>query len=509
MTQPYESVAQPTAVPPPGCPAHVGGAGPEPLYTPEFNRDPYAVYRRLREAHGPLAPVELDPGVTAVLCVGYETALEILRRPETFSKDPRNWRARNEGRVPEATHSAQLIKPRAQAGWVDGEAHRRLRSAIDDSMSRIDPGALRGYVEHIADSLIDQFSAAGRADLIPEYCQLVPMLAVGELFGCPRDIADRLFAGMAKLLDGQDPAAAAQTIDATLRELIRIKRAEPGPDVTSWLIAHPARLDDEELAEQLLLMMGMGSEPVPSLISNAMRLLLTDERFAGDLAGGGMLVEDALDEVLWSDPPLANLGVHFPLRDVTISGTRLSAGEPVMISFAGGNQDAMQSARRKQGNRAHLAFSAGQHTCAGRSQGRLIATAAIEKLLDRLPDIDLAVDAEKLEWRPGLYGRGLVALPVRFAPVGRPPKSAEWDVGPAPAAPAPAASPAPAPSRAPAAAPAAGPGPAPASAAAPAPPAPPAALPAVPGAEGAAAEAAKPKPTGVLAFLARWRRSRK
>ncbi|MGY0061017.1 cytochrome P450 [Streptomyces sp. LZ34] len=502
MSQPYESVPQPTAVPPPGCPAHAGGTGAEPLYSPEFSQDPYAVYKRLRETHGPLAPVELDPGVTAVLCVGYETALEIMRRPETFSKDPRNWRAMTEGRVPETTHAAQLIRPRAQAGWVDGEAHRRLRSAIDDSMSRIDPGALRGYVEHIADSLIDQFSAAGRADVIAEYCALLPMLVIGELFGCPKDIADRLFAAMAGLLDGRDPVAAAQAVDAALRDLIGRKRTEPGADVTSWLIAHSARLDDEELVEQLLLLMGMGSEPVPSLISNALRLLMTDERFAGDLAGGGMLVEDALDEVLWTDPPLANLAVHFPLRDVTISGTRLRAGEPVVISFAGGNQDALHSSQYKQGNRAHLAFSAGQHTCSGRSQARLIATAAIEKLLDRLPDIELAVDAEKLQWRPGIYGRGLFELPVRFAPVGEPPKSAEWDAVPEPAAPAPAPAPAPA-------------APAPASAPGVLPPAPPA----VPGAEGTAAvelvsapadaEAAKPKPTGVLAFLARWRRSRK
>ncbi|MEU5638761.1 cytochrome P450 [Streptomyces milbemycinicus] len=494
MSQPYESVAQPTAVPPPGCPAHAGGTstgtstGAEPLYTPEFFQDPYAVYKRLRETHGPLAPVEIEPGVTAVLCIGYETALEIMRRPETFSKDARNWRAMNEGRVPEATHAAQLIRPRAQAGWVDGEAHRRLRSAIDDSMSRIDLGALRGYVERIADSLIDQFAAAGEADLIPEYCQLVPMLAVGELFGCPKDIADRLFAAMAGLLDGRDPMAAAQEIDATMRALIDLKRRDPGPDVTSWLIAHPARLNDEEMVEQLLLMMGMGSEPVPSLISNALRVLLIDERFAGDLAGGGMLVEDALDEVLWTDPPLSNLAVHFPLRDVTVSGTRLRAGEPVIISFAGGNQDALDSTQHKQGNRAHLAFSAGPHTCSGRNQGRLIATAAIEKLLDRIPDIELAVDAEKLEWRPGMYQRGLTALPVRFAPTGELSKSE-------PAAPA---------------------APAPQVPAAPAVPPAPTGLPAVPDAEGAAAEpggapgdADAPKPTGLLGFLARWRRSRK
>ncbi|MET8013755.1 cytochrome P450 [Streptomyces sp. NPDC005271] len=411
MSEPEESGAVP--VPPSGCPAH-GRTGPAPLHTPEFGRDPFAVYQRLREAHGPLVPVELDPGVTATLCVGYDTALEILRRPETFSKDPRRWRADNEGRVPDTSHAKQMIRYQLTATAADGEEHRRYRAAIDDSTSRIDPGALRGYVERIADSLIDQFIRAGEADLVAEYGALLPLLALGELFGCPPEIADRLFTAVAQFFDGTDVGSAERVIATALQELIDRKRAQPGADVTSWLIAHPERLTDEELIEQLGLLMAVGSEPVINLIGNALRVLLTDERFAGGLSGGSILVEDALDEVLWTDPPLANLAVHFPRRDVDLAGVRLREGEPIVISFAGANQDALRRSDRKQGNRAHLAFGAGPHTCPGRSSARLISAVAIERLLDRLPDVALATPPERLEWRPGIYQRGLVALPVRF-----------------------------------------------------------------------------------------------
>ncbi|MET7905652.1 cytochrome P450 [Streptomyces sp. NPDC005355] len=419
MIEPEESGAlpgaQPGAVPPPGCPAHGGGGtGPAPLHTPEFGRDPFAVYQRLREAHGPLVPVELDPGVTATLCVGYDTALEILRRPETFSKDPRRWRAENEGRVPGTSHARQMIRHQSMATASDGESHRRYRSAIDDSTSRIDPGALRGYVERIADSLIDQFSGAGEADLVAEYGALLPLLVLGELFGCPPGIADRLFSALAQLFDGTDVGTADRVIAAALQELIDRKRAQPAADVTSWLIAHPERLTDDELIEQLGLLMAAGGQPVINLIGNALRVLLTDQRFAGGLSGGSILVEDALDEVLWTDPPLANLAVHFPRRDVDLAGVRLREGEPILISFAGANQDALRRSDHKQGNRAHLAFGAGPHMCPGRSSARLISSVAIERLLDRLPDVALAVEPERLEWRPGIYQRGLVALPVRF-----------------------------------------------------------------------------------------------
>jgi cytochrome P450 len=431
-----------------------GTRAAEPLYTPEFAKDPSAVYQRLRETYGPLVPVELDPGVTATLCVGYDTALEILRRPETFSKDPRRWRAKNEGRVPDTSHAGQLIRYRPQPTAVDGTEHQRYRAAIDDSTSRIDPGALRGYVERIADSLIDQFCDAGEADLIGEYCALLPLLVLGELFGCPREIADRLFTGLAHLFDGTEVAEADRTITAALQELIALKRARPAADVTSWLIAHPERLAGHELVEQLMLLTASGSDPVINLIGNALRVLMTDDRFAGGLSGGSMLVEDALDEVLWTDPPLANLAVHFPRHDVSLAGVRLREGEPVVISFAAANQDALQVSDRKRGNRGHLAFSAGPHMCPGRSSARLIASVAIEKLLDRLPDVELAGTEEELRWRPGIYQRGLVSLPVRFPvtapdPEPEPEPEPEPRRGPDPAMAAPDAE-APAPDEAPA-----------------------------------------------------------
>ncbi|WP_186000276.1 cytochrome P450 [Streptomyces malaysiensis] len=364
--------------------------------------------------------MELDPGVPAMLCLGYDTALEIMRRPETFSKDPRHWRARNEGVLPEGSYAPHIIRPRPQVDFVDGEEHRRLRGAIEDTTGRIDSAALRNYVERIADSLIDQFCEAGEAELIGTYCALVPIMVSSQLFGCPQEIMDQLLRGVASFIDGSDPSGGDRTSGAALRELIDLKRREPGADITSWLIAHPARLTDEELIEQLLLLIGMVTGVVPGLIGNSLRVLLTDERFSGELMGGSMLVEDALDEVLWTDPPVANMGLYFPVHDTNLAGKRLRAGDAVMISFAATNRDALLRSPHKQGNRAHLAFGAGPHACPGRSSARLIASVALEKLLDRIPDLALAGEIEELKWLSGIFVRGVITLPVRFAPVARP-----------------------------------------------------------------------------------------
>lgn len=96
-------------------------------------------------------------------------------------------------------------------------------------------------------------------------------------------------------------------------------------------------------------------------------------------------------------------------------------GRPLVVSLAAANTDPALTADRRAGNRAYLAWSAGPHTCPAQRPARRIAAVAVEKLLDRLPDVGLAVPADELKWRPGPFHRTLVALPVTFPPgvVGR------------------------------------------------------------------------------------------
>ncbi|WP_326720099.1 MULTISPECIES: cytochrome P450 [unclassified Streptomyces] len=401
--------AVPPPVPPQGCPFH------EPLHGPEFAADPAAVYRRLRKA-GPTAPVELAPGVQATLVTGYDAALHVLRSPETFSKDPRRWTDLADGTVPMDSPVVPMMAYRPNALFTDGEEHRRLRGAIADSLARVEPSMLRGYVERSADTLVDRFAPLGAADLLGEYAQVLPLLVFNHLFGCPAEYGVRLVEGMSGIFDGVDAEKANELLTATLVDLVTLKRARPGQDMTSWLMAHPAGLTDEEMIHSLVLLMGAGTEPQQNLIANSLRLLLSDDRFAGDLSGGSLPVEDALDEVLWADPPMANYAVHFPMHDVVYEGVLLRAGAPLVVSFAAANTDPALAADQRAGNRAHLAWSAGPHNCPAQSPARLIAAVAVEKLLDRLPDVELAVPVEELVWRPGPFHRALAALPVRFPP---------------------------------------------------------------------------------------------
>ncbi|MFB4320452.1 cytochrome P450 [Actinomadura sp. 21ATH] len=383
------------------------------MYGEDFAADPQALYDEMR-AHGPLAPVELAPGVEATLVVGYDAALEVLRDAATFPKNPSRW----ERTVPAGCPVLPMMGYRPNALFTDGEYHARLRAAINDALARVDTIALREYVEDSAGRLLDGFAGAGEADLVAQYARALPLLVFNEMFGCPPEIGDRLVYGMSGIFEIEHAEEANAVLTQGVVDLVRLKRERPGADVTSWMMAHPVGLTDEEMAHQLVVLMGAGTEPQQNLIANGLRLLLTDDRFAGDLSGGSLQIEDAIEEILWTDPPMANYGATYPVRDVDFAGTRLPADRPVVISYAAANTDPTRASAHRAGNRAHLAWGAGAHTCPAKSHARLIASVAIERLLDRIPDLEPAVPAGELRWRPGPFHRALAALPVRFPPAG-------------------------------------------------------------------------------------------
>ncbi len=405
------------AVPPPGCPAHVPGSGPYPIWTPEFAANPGTAYDAMRRSYGAFAPVELATGVEATLVLTYDAALQVLRGTDSFGKDSRRWKAFNEGQVPADSPVVPMMSYRPNAFYAEGDEHRRLRGSIDDCLARIDPNALRGYIERSADMIIDRFASRGHVDLLSEYAKELPLRVLTQVFGATEEIGDRMYTGIRGIFDGIDAENANTILGTAILELIELRRREPGEDMVSWFLEHPSNLSQAELIDQLVVTTGAATEPQQNLIANALRLLLSDDRFAGSLNGGSMPVEDALEEVLWTDPPMANYGIHYPYHDVEINGQKLREGCPVIVSYASATNDPSIVTDKRAGNRAHLAWSAGPHGCPAQREARIIASVAIERLLDRLPDLELAVPVDELVWRPGPFHRALTALPATFPPV--------------------------------------------------------------------------------------------
>ncbi|MFD7989000.1 cytochrome P450 [Kitasatospora indigofera] len=453
--------------PPPGCPMHAGAApgGAAPLYGAAVAEDPHGLYAALRERHGPVAPIELEPGVEAWLVLGYPELLELTRQEQLFSKDSRRWRVPAEGRLSPESRLLPMTSWRPTLLNLDGAEHQRLRAAVAGTLARIDQRRLRETTEAAADSLIDDWGPDGTADLIAQYARRLPLLVFTQLLGLPAEAGPRMIELISHFVDSSEESVrAGAEFQATLTELVRSRRAEPGPDLTSWLLAHPAALTDEEAVHHLVVILVAGNETTINWTGNTLRLLLTDRRFRATLSGGRLTVADALEEVLWRDPPTQNFPGRWATGDTVLGGQYITEGDMLVLGLAAANADpAAQGAAPDSGstlrdgtglagNRAHLAWGAGKHVCPAQEPARLIVETAVETLLHRLPDLQLAVPVHELAWRPSPWSRALVSLPVLYSaftpprpaaperPVWTPPSAAPTSSAPSPSIPSDATS---------------------------------------------------------------------
>ncbi|MFC1420759.1 cytochrome P450 [Streptacidiphilus cavernicola] len=415
--------AQP-AVPPPGCPAHgLGSDAIRRLYGPEAEADPMGLYEKLRAEHGTVAPVLVHGDLPAWLVLGHRENLDVARTPSRFSRDPRRWRDMQEGRVGPAHPLAPIAAWQPLCNFVDGKEHERLRGAVNDGLARFDRRGVRRHVTRFANQLIDEFAPVGQAELVGQFAAHLPMLVMTQLLGMPEEYGPRLVEAARDMMKGTPTALASNDyIVGTLRQLVERRRAEPGEDFASWLIAHSSALSDNEVVEHLRLVLITAFETTANLIANTLRMVLTDRRFRASLAGGRMTLPDALEQVLWDEPPLTTILGRWATGDTELGDQRIKAGDLLLLGLAAGNVDPAirpDPTVPVHGNRSHLAFSGGPHECPGQDIGRAIADTGIDTLLMRLPDLRLAVPETELRWVSTLMSRHLVALPVEFTP-GRP-----------------------------------------------------------------------------------------
>ncbi|MFC9329307.1 cytochrome P450 [Kitasatospora sp. NPDC057015] len=409
-------MTEPAPIPPPGCPAHAAA----PLYGPRFQTDPAQVYRELRAAHGPVAPIELAGGVPGWLVIGYRELQQVTSRPQLFGRDSTRWNAWPT--IPADWPLKPMMAPVPSILYAEGAEHRRRSAAVTEALAAVDQYELRKYCEEVADRLIDDFAGRGEADLVAEYAHRMPLLVLCRLFGLGEQEAPELIRGLLAMLDGgSDAQAGAQRLLTGMAALVAEKHEWPGADIPSRMMAHEAGLSDEEVVRDLRVLLIAGHQPCAYWISNALRLMLTDGRFAASLSGGRRSVSQALNEALWEDTPTQVFAGRWATRDTELGGQRIAAGDLVLLGLAGANADPAvrpDGGAPAEGNRAHLSYSHGEHGCPSPAQevAEVIATTAIEVLLDRLPDLRLAAAEHALVWRPSAWVRGLVALPVAFTP---------------------------------------------------------------------------------------------
>ncbi|MER5533289.1 cytochrome P450 [Streptomyces mirabilis] len=394
---------------------------PVPLSGPRFQTEPAELYREMRRDHGAVTPVVLDGDIPAWLVLGYRELHQVTGDPVLFSRDSELWNQWD--RIPDDWPLLPMIgRKQPSILYTVGERHRERAAMISDALEAVDAFELRAQAERFADELIDAACAKGETDLIGDYAALLPVRVLAMLYGFAEEQGPGLVTALNDMVNGRENALAGQQhLAGSMARLIADRKAAPANDVVSRMLANTAGFTDEEIIQDLMVMMAAGHQPTADWIGNSLRLMLTDERFAASLFGGRNSVAEAMNEVLWEDTPTQNVAGRWASRDAQLGGHRVRAGDLLLLGLQGANSDPQvrtDGSALTGGNNAHFSFGHGEHRCPFPAQevAEVIARTGIEVVLDRLPDIDLAVPADSLTRRPSPWLRGLTELPVRFTP---------------------------------------------------------------------------------------------
>jgi len=360
-------------------------------FLPEVQANPFPYYAYLREH----APVYQVPGAGFWAVSRYDDVLFIVKNPQIFSAsilisalmgDLNPW-------PPEVPPMVAMDPP----------DHTRLRKLVNRAFTPRRIASLEQHIREIAHSLLDAVPAQGTFDLVSTLSGPLPAIAIAELLGVPPErYADfkRWTNDIARCTNGvavppevrPQLRQSSNELKAYLEEAIAAYRKQPGDNLLSDMVRaeeENERLSPAEVLSMAILVITAGSETTTNLISNAILSLCAHPEQFAMVRTNPALVPNLVEETLRYDAPVQ----FFPrltMQEVTIAGTTLPAGTPVLAMFGSANHDERKFPDPERfditrNTEGQLAFSFGVHYCLGAQLARLEGKIALETLLARFP----------------------------------------------------------------------------------------------------------------------------
>jgi cytochrome P450 len=407
---------------------HVQTATSAPLFNPlapEFIRDPYPYYERMRTTD----PVHLTSFGAYVASRHAEVSL--VMRDKRFGKDYVERTIRRYG--PKIMDEPVF---RSMSHWMlqqDPPDHTRLRGLVVKAFTARRVEDMRPRIQQVVDETLDRIIPQGKMDLIEDFAFRLPVTIICDMLGIPEEHREAFYTGSrdgGRLLDPvplspeeikQGNAGNAMAA-MYFQQLFELRRKNPGDDLTTQLVQAEedgSKLTNEELTANIILLFGAGHETTVNLIGNGLLALHRNPDQLALLKARPELITNAIEEFLRYDSSVQLTG-RVALEDIDdLGGKRIPKGESVLCLLGSANHDpAVYPDKPEQlditrPNVRPLSFGGGIHFCLGAQLARIEAEIAISTLLRRLPDLRLD-DAVNAEWRPTFVLRGLKRLPASW-----------------------------------------------------------------------------------------------
>ncbi|MFI8822894.1 cytochrome P450 [Streptomyces sp. NPDC053431] len=364
----------------------------------------------------PVRKVRTIAGAEAWLVSSYALCKQVLEDPRFSLKDTS---------APGAPRQYALTIPPHVVNNMGNITGAGLRKAVMKAINPKAPG-LEEWLRAKAGSLVDAMLAEGApAELRSGFADPYSAGLHCRLLGIPEEDAPRLLRSLdvafmnapreieaARLNWDRDIAYMTERLDdpttgGLMAELAAL-RADP----------EYAHVPDEMLATVGVTLFGAGVISTAGFLTMALVSVLTRQDVREALAGGGVV--GAMDELLRVNLSIGDGLPRLALEDVRLGDTLVRAGELVLVLVEAANHDPEQFPEPldfrpdRENASEHLSFGGGRHYCPATALGKRHAEIALETVLDRLPELRLAVPVEQLVWRTNFMKRLPERLPVAW-----------------------------------------------------------------------------------------------
>ncbi|MEN7530493.1 MULTISPECIES: cytochrome P450 [unclassified Cupriavidus] len=392
--------------------------------SPAFFENPYPLYEQIRQA-GPLLP--LGPNV---FVTGRHAVIDALLRDRRMGK---TYLQSVQARYGEAATQQPVFQALSRTFlMMNPPAHTRLRALLMQAFNQRQVEAMRQIVAATTQRLLDRIGPQAEFDIVADFALPLPVEIICRMLDIPLEHGERLGAHAARLASALDLAPldadqlaladeAALVLEAHFRDVVAQRRAHPGDDLISALVAAEedgTTLSVDEIVSNVILLFVAGHETTSNMIGNTMIALFRNPDQLQRLRTDASLVRNAVVECMRHDGAV-QMVVRTAMEDVEAGGAHVPRGSIVFMLLGAANRDPAVFADPdrldiERDATAALGFGGGIHYCLGARLAMMEIEVAIRALLGRFPDLR-PVDLEQLAWHRRNNLRGVQALKVRTA----------------------------------------------------------------------------------------------
>ncbi|MFS0823098.1 cytochrome P450 family protein [Bacillus sp. 1P02SD] len=392
----------------------------------EFKQNAYKIYKELRE-HDPVHEITMPNGQRTWLITRYNDAVNVLKDNERFTKRVHYF---NPDQYASLLPEKEMNLVSRHMLYTDKPDHTRLRSIASNAFTPRMINGMSKEIQELTNELLDPIEERGSMEVVNDFAFMLPAAVISRILGIPQEDYSLIRKWSDDYMTASQNFGNLKSIYQSLNEfrlyideLVASRKKNPKSDLTSLLVqAHVNgdRLNSEELASTIFVLIVAGHETTGSLISSGLFALLQNPDQMRLWKDDPTVASTAIDELVRYYSPLEFATSRVALQDFTWYDKNIERGDVMFVGIASANRDTeifedpdyLDITRKKN---KHIGFGNGIHFCLGAPLARLEGDIAITTILKRFPNLRVEGTLEELKWKTGVVvSRGLEQLPVRL-----------------------------------------------------------------------------------------------